>query len=252
MIKTISRFTIAALSCAMAFILASCDSGNSENTFYFDGFYTITGSNPNYKLIEDNGTIIYPTAESVYSLTNNQGFGSHRRIYIQAQYHQDGISIENGVTSVRNVTLSSISYLLESNPVSTAEAAKANINVEDSIFSIQTMQNCWVTNGYLTTIFYAPASYNPTDKTLSTLINPTTNLLVETDSIADDYLVLSLLYNRHTKKDVSSTICTFGHSFDISGLSIPGSSDSLTVKMKAQGMDSGTFRIARKQLVRSY
>lgn len=227
-----------ALTCAVLFGVASCSLDDVKNQQLLSGYFTITGSYPNYKLIQDNGTIIYPSAEEVNEVTKGVGFGNHKRIYFDVYFYEDDVTTTNDVSVVLNPDLKNGVYLTESTLITKEEADKANITVPDSIFDIKTIENSWIAYGYLNTIFKAEYSVD----SLRNTIFPDTKLCVT--NTEDNAVTLTMLYNRHTKKDAISDLGSFVYSFDISNINVPGN-DSVAVTFETQGLKAETIKVPR-------
>lgn len=244
--KSIVKISLMALSCVAAFIFASCSTDVKEGKGIYQGYFTITGTHPNYKLIDDGGRVFYPTPYSVNKITDGKGFGSNKRAIIVFSYDEKDVTEINGVFNVHNAEITSGNYLIEVTPITLETAKDKNINATDSVFSIGGFTNYWVSNGYLTTVFYAPVSYAPDYLTTGNLIEPTINLC--TDEITENNVTLHFLYNRHTKKDAMSTnVPNLVYTFDIANINIPGT-DSIKVTLKSEGPKDITFKVARKNL----
>ena len=96
-----------ALSCAVLLGVASCDivDDDIKEVRTLNGTFTITGSYPDYKLIQDNGTIVYPSAANISDITDKQGFGNHKRAQFSVNYHTGDVTKENGTNVIRNAEL---------------------------------------------------------------------------------------------------------------------------------------------------
>ena len=189
-----------ALLCATLFGLASCSLDDTKNQQILGGNFTITGSSPNYKLIHDNGKVIVsPSAEEVSKVTERAGFGDHKRVYFDVYYYEDDVTTINGISTISNVELKNGAYLTEDTPITKEEADKAGVTAEDSIFAISTMDQCWVSQGYLNTTFKANYSFTVNEKNEVVGILPTTKLCIT--NISDNAITFTMYYNRHTNKN---------------------------------------------------
>ena len=230
-----------ALSCATLLGIASCDPGENMNQQVLSGYFTITGSYPNYKLISDlDGTIVYPSTENIYKVTDGEGFDNHKRAYLDVYFYEADVTTTNNVSVIRNAEIKNGSYLTESTAISKEEADKANITAPDSIFSINSIDRCWLAYGYLNAIFIADYSLDSLNKDKG--IIPGVKLCVT--NTADNAVTLTMLYNRHTDKNAKYSTSIFDYSFDISKLNIPGN-DSVSVTFETQGQDKSTIKVPR-------
>lgn len=234
------KLYLVALLCATLFGFASCLSDNEEdeNKQLFAAYFTITGTYPNYKLIGDNGMIVYPTVASVSDITDNKGFGDHKRAQLYAYYHPKDTTTENGVTVIRNAELQNGVYSIERQAITLADATKAGILEMDSIFEIKG-HDSWLSNGYFTSVF--TANYSIVN---GSAVVPGVNLCAT--STEENAVTLKLLYNRHTQKtNISTYEGSFSYSFDITKLEVPGN-DSITVTFDVIGFTPTTTKVARK------
>ena len=227
-----------AFSCAVFLGLASCNLTDDElkDLQKLNGTFTITGTYPNYKLIQDNGTIVYPTAENVSAVTDSKGFGDHKRAQFYVNYYPENIKTENGTTVIRDAELKDGVYLAERKVITEAEANKTGLLKEDSIYTVTSVDS-WLAYGYLNSIFTAYYSKEGTE-----IINPTVNLCAK--STGDNAVTFTLLYNRH---QTSGTNCegSFPYSFDITNFEVPGN-DSITVTLEIKGRNPSCIKVGRK------
>ena len=232
------KFHFMALSCAVLFGLASCDivDDDIKNVRTLNGTFTITGSYPDYKLIQDNGTIVYPSAANVSEITDQQGFGDHKRAQFYVNYHPEDVTTENGSNVIRNAELHDGLYLVEQKLLTEAEATEAGLLKADSIYAVNNIES-WFAYGYLTSIF--TAYYSKED---SKVIDPSVNLYAK--CTGDNAVTLTLLYNR---KQTSGINCegTFPYSFDLTSFDIPGN-DSINVTLEVKDRKPSSIKVARK------
>ena len=226
-----------ALSCAIMLGLASCDPGEDKSQQVLYGYFSVVGSYPNYKFVEDGGTIVYPSPQSVADVTQGAGFGNNKRVQFTAYFYPKDMITTDDVTEVNNATLQQGSVIPVDYPITMAKAEKDSINVADSIFTVKSLGSWWVSNGYLTTNFIA--NYSVVN---SAAIVPTTKLCLT--SISDNAINFTLYYNRHTKKDTEYSEANFTYSFDITNISVPGN-DSVTVTFDTEGIKSSYLKIPR-------
>ena len=227
-----------ALLCATLFGFASCDlvDDDIKNVQTLYGTFTITGSYPNYKLIQDNGTIVYPSASNVSEITNAQGFGDHKRVQFSVNYHPEDVTTENGTNVIRNAELYDGVYLIEQKLLTEAEATEAGLLKEDSIYTVKGIDS-WFAYGYLTSII--TASYT---KEEGNIIYPGVNLYAK--NTGDNAVTLTLLYNRHKTNGIDFE-GTFPYSFDITSFDVPGN-DSITVTLEVKDRKPSSIKVARK------
>jgi len=211
--------------------LASCSLDDTKRQQMIAGYFTVIGSYPNYKLVSDDGLIVYPSASSIAD------YGNHKRVYFEVSFYEDDVTTTNNISVIRNAEVKKGTYLIETPFISKEEADKAGITQKDSIFAISNLDNCWLANGYLNAIFKAEFSVDGLNA-----ISPNANLCVT--STADNAVTFTMLYNRHTKKGTTSDLGAFGYSFDISKLNIPGN-DSVAVTFETEGIKSNTIKVSR-------
>jgi hypothetical protein len=227
-----------ALSCAVLLGVASCDivDDDIKEVRTLNGTFTITGSYPDYKLIQDNGTIVYPSAANISDITDKQGFGNHKRAQFSVNYHTGDVTKENGTNVIRNAELYDGVYLIEQKLLTEAEATKAGILKEDSIYTINNIES-WLAYGYLTsniTAYYT--------KEEGEVIYPDVNLYAK--CTGDNAVTFTLLYNRHKTNGVNFE-GTFPYSFYITNFDVPGN-DSITVTFEVKDRKPSSLKVARK------
>lgn len=232
------KFYFLALSCAALLGFASCDivDDDIKEVRTLNGTFTITGSYPDYKLIQDNGTIIYPSAANVSEITDKQGFGDHKRAQFYVNYYPQNVTDENGTVVIRDAELKQGVYFVEKKLLTEAEATEAGLLKEDSIYSVKTVES-WLAYGYLNSMFTAYYS-----KDNGNVINPTVNLYAK--CTGDNAVTLTLLYNR--RKTIGGDFeGTFPYSFDLTNFDIPGN-DSITVTLEMKDRNPSCIKVARK------
>lgn len=233
-----------ALSCAVLLGMASCSLDDTDNQLVLPGYFTITGSSPNYKLIHDNGSVIVcPSAEEVSEVTEKAGFGNHKRVYFDVYYYEEDVKTANGISTISNVDLKNGAYLTEDTPITQEEADKAGITAKDSIFEVSTMDNLWLAQGYLNTLFKANFSLTTNDQKEVVGIMPATKLCIT--NLADNAVTFTMYYNRHTKRDADYQPGSFCYSFDLTKLNIPGDKDSVAITFETKGAQTRTTKIPR-------
>lgn len=237
-----SIMKMVAVLCAIMLSVTSCLKEETNKNLQFSGLFTILGSYPSYKLLDDGGNSFFPTVESVNALTSSKGFGSNKRIYLYGTYTESDVKMNSDSThTISNAILTGGTYVLTTNVLSLDEAKDANILSNDSIFDIQRINNCWIANGYLTTSINGQYSSDGKNAIL-----PTTNAMVDSKNISENAIIFTLLYNRHSVKTTAAAgAADFLNSFDLTGINIPGS-DSVNVQINVQGADPIKFKVARK------
>lgn len=240
-INSIIKMT--AIMLAVVFCATSCLKENENNNkTSFMAFFTITGTSPNYVLIDDAGNTFYPTIASVNAITSNKGFADTKRAQLYGNYVETDVTTNaDGTRAIKNAELTGGISVVTSNAMTISEAKDANLLNNDSIFDVSQLGRCWIGNGYLTTIYTAQYS-----AASGKAIVPTANIVVDTDNIKDNEVTFTMLYNRHSSKNVSAAGSTdFVNSVDISKIQIPGK-DTVTVIINAQGTDPYKYKVARK------
>jgi hypothetical protein len=232
------KLYLVALLCATLLGVTSCDivDDDIKNVQTLNGTFTITGSYPDYKLIQDNGTIVYPSASNVSDITDKEGFGNHKRAQFYVNYHPEDVTTENGTNVIRNAELHDGVYLIEQKILTEAEATEAGLLKEDSIYTVKSIDS-WFAYGYLTSII--TASYT---KEEGNIIYPSVNLYAK--CTGDNAVTFTLLYNRHKTNGVDFE-GTFPYSFDITSFNVPGN-DSITVTLEVKDRRPSSIKVARK------
>lgn len=240
--KSIHKLHSLTLAFIMTLMIAGCmsDPENSTTQSFSGVSFTVTGSYPDYKLITDDGIVMYPTAASVAELTDGKGFGSHKRVQFSGNFESVNMSVEGNVQVFRKVTLTKYYYIPEITPVTESEAISANITDADSISGISAIYNIWVANGYITTTYYAYKSFDSKGNE----IEPTANVLVS--DLGNNSVTLTMLFNQHHTKDCTTSSSVFGFisSFDIGRLYIQGT-DSVSVTFQGKGITTSTTKVPR-------
>ncbi len=244
--KKYFSFLSTMLLCFCLIGITSCiGDTNSSATYSMNGSFTVTGTYPSYTLVGDNGTIVKLTPESVSKTTDSKGFGDIKRIQAWITYNEDNLTFDaNKVGTINKAELQSAAAISINKIYNNEAANEANILAADSIFDITSLQQAWVVNGYLST--YIVANYTVAN---GKGIAPSVNILVKDENIKQNEVTFTLLYNRHSSKNVTPGGTTnFLHSFTVSDMNIPGS-DSIKVNIEAQGINTASFKIDRKALI---
>lgn len=239
----ISRIKLGAVLCIAALIATSCLKDSNSGNLSFSGFFTITGSMPNYKLLGDDGTIVYPTVESVNSLTDNKGFGTQKRAQFYCTFNEENKTTdESGNAILKEVRLLGGQYIETAKVLDMANATKLNLLNNDSLFSVMRFSQCWVANGYINTSINGQYSVKE-----GKAIRPTVNLFVNENSIKENEVTFTILYNRHsTKNENAAGTADFINSFDMSDVHVPGN-DSVLVTVSVLGANSFKAKVPRRE-----
>lgn len=228
----------------MAMALTSCLGDNDDNTQMLRGHFTIEGAYPTYTLYHRAGYIIKLNPTSVTEVLGASGFGNHHRGFFDIYYTQADVAEDPAThqVTISNARLGSGSYVNTYEPLTFAEAAESKLSVADSVFAISQWGDIWAHRGYLNIAITAPYSIAN-----SRGVYPTMNVAFEPEAIADDALTLTLLYNRHTAKDVQTGTESFVAAYPISNLLplVPGN-DSVRVTINAEGVSPKTIKVGRR------
>lgn len=228
--------------------LSSClkdsDSDSSDNMLF--AYLTVGQQDANniYTLYADGGGIIYPSAESVYNLTESySGLKDVERCYFCMTYSDNDYSTDtNGEPVIRNATLKSGVKIPVDSILSVSVADSLGISQKDSLFSASEFEAFWGYRGYLTAVMDLSYTANS-----SGTIDPTVSLVC--DSIRTDSLFLTLCYNRHAAGSAIYGVSTFIRSYTLTQFrdQIPGS-DSIQVMVNLQGTSGKKCKISREDL----
>lgn len=239
-----STIKLGALLLVVSFVAVACIKDDKSQIVTFGSFFTITKTaSQQYVLLEDGGITVYPTAESVNSITNNKGFGDNKRAQFYVTYDEmtDKTKDDAGNITIKNAKLVGGQYVETTKTLSTEEANKKNILSNDSIFPVQSFVKCWAANGYINTAITGQYSAKN-----GKAIRPSVNLLVSDKNIKENEITFTILYNRHsTKNENSAGTADFVNSFDVSNLQIPGN-DSILITVDVMGANSIKAKVARK------
>lgn len=240
-------FLIMAAALMAGLSLTSCleSTDSSSNTYTLQGYFTITGSaSAGYTFYEDGGGIIVPDASSVSSVTGGSGFGNHHRAIFYIQYTQSMISTDGN--TITGGTIASGQYMAEDSIYTQVRADEKGISKADSLYNVTSFDALWAYNGYLNTSVTASYAY-----VNGANIAPSTYLVCDTASVANDAITLNLLYNRHAlTTDVSGGSTTTYSSFYLDNLNslVPGDADSITVTVHCEGCEDRGVSIARSDM----
>lgn len=242
--KIISRIKMAAMLIVTIAVATACMNDNdTEQIASFSTYFTITGATPNYVLLADDGTTVYPTIESVNAISNGKGFGSNKRAFLSCSYdvNKDRTFDAHGNVVLKNAKLLGGQFITTSKVLSKEEVEKQNLLDNDSIFPVQSFRNFWVANGYLTSIVNGLFSAKG-----STAINPSINLYVAPENIKENAISFTILYNRHSSKNENPAgALDFINSYSLAGINVPGS-DSINITISVNGASSQKLKVGRK------
>lgn len=244
-----SFFTLAVI--ALTMMLTSClkEADPSENSYAAMSYFTIKGSYPNYKLYDDNGGIIVPTAASVQKLTDSNGFGDAERGMFSFTYKQKDIS-EDAVSKellINNAILSNGALISVMNPIEKSVADEELITAKDSTASIYEFSQAWISRGYLN-ISMLGSYCKSGDK----VITPTLNVVYDLTEFGENKMKLTLCYNTHKTADLNYVdIMRTIRSYRISDLAskVPGTDKINVVITPANGGVQKTITVDRKMFV---
>lgn len=244
--KTFLKLSIAFAFVSAFFGMASCGDSETTDNRMFSDFFTVTGSMPNYVLLNDEGVEIHPTSSSVSELTGGKGF-TDKRVFLTGIYEAKNQSEVSGHTVVKNAQLYGGQSIDVKKFITDAEAEATGVLNPDSIFPIMMFKRIYIANGYMNTI--VTASYSAVK---GNGIMPTRTLYIDNAKTANNSVTLKFLYNRHTPKNVDAAGTTdFSNSFDVTGISVPGS-DSIAVNIETDGVSVVKFKAARSAFVRKW
>lgn len=242
-------FNLFVLLC-LSLTMASCISDDDNNTQYLRSHFVIEGVYPNYTLYSREDITVYLDPTSVASMTNKKGFGDNKRGYFDISFKSDDVSYvpvpgtERQTAVIKNAQLIAGSYVTVSSVWTYDQAEKDNITVEDSVFNVQKISDFWMQRGYLNIAIDANYSVDATN----TGIFPTTNVAYKRESVRDNEITLTVLYNRHSRKDAttSPSVGRFitAYYFPEIAYIVPGN-DSIRVKIEAMGTTPVEMKIGR-------
>lgn len=242
--RFIERCKMAALLCVAAVATTACLSDDESKTVTVNGFFTIqSGALGTCKLLEDGGAVVYPTMESVNALTDNKGFGDHKRAQFYYSYDAatDLTQDEAGNVTIKNAKLGGGQYIETAKVLDRDAVDKINGLATDSIFPVQSFSQFWLANGYLNTILKGQYSSKN-----GKAIRPSISLFLPEDAINENEVAFTILYNRHSSKNENAAgISDFINSFDISDIKVPGS-DSITMTITVMGASPLKVKMPRK------
>ena len=240
------KFLPMAAFCTVLAAFTSCLNHDDDSLPVYYDYFTITQHGDGYVLYSDNdNVVVYPTATSVATVTAGKGFADNKRVELYMEYNPEYLTTEGEKKVLRNAELKGGNYIRTLSLKSRTEAEAENLCVDDSIFSIESLDRVWARNGYLNT--KVTGCYSGNNKGG---IRPTVNLMLEYDADVENAASIRLLYNRHSTKDCYTMGRTqFLTSYDASLLlEVPGS-DSISLKVYTDSLNAKSLKIARKDLL---
>jgi len=243
-----TKFLFTVLVILTATLITSCMGiDDYENTYTVTGYCTITGTNPSYKLYLDGGGVITPSISSVSELTENNGFGDYKRVYMSMTYKTSDYSTNADGEAIINQAELKSGYYIDLKDILTKEKAeKDSVLKNDSIDTIDSFDNVWAYRGYITA---AVQGYYRTDN--STGIYPEINLVYSPEDIMENAIKFHIYYNMHKNRGTSKYgPYTFVTSYSLQSLAheIPGT-DDITMYFEVDGADAKTITVSRKNLI---
>ena len=192
--KFISFGLMAGISAVM---LTGCFNDDDDQTY--DGIFSCSATiysmdeQDGFMAMLDGGGIAYLTSNSVYATLGEDGFGDSERAYISCKFDQSNCSevSETGEVIVKQAEL----YACTKIPVSPILIAGNSVEEDslisvasqpDSLYSIESIHQLYVYNGYLSIDF---------ETLCSSAVLPT--LTVVCDEVKEDGIHLRMLLNRH-------------------------------------------------------
>lgn len=242
-------FTVAALfvSVLSGSMFTSCLSGDDDdNETLAQGYFTVDGSATQIILHQDGGGTVIP---AVSSLASPSEFIKNERYILQFKYRKGDISAD-GLT-VTGAQVLAGEKLDVHNLLTTALAEQVHLSDADSLFAVSSISHIWAYRGYLNVL--AKAYYSITKENKG--IFPTYNMMFDpVQDVQPNRVNLTLLYNRHSKKDAtiisSPSTYELATSFRLSQLSalVPGN-DSIEMTIHVQGIDKpAVVKVGRTDL----
>ena len=238
----------------IVFALSSCmKSEDNTNLNYLGDYFTITGANPIYDLYSDHGVIVHPSIESVNELTQSAGFGDHKRIYLIMSYKNEDV-ITGTSPEIKNATLMSGSYMMESKTMTVAEADEKGLTKADSLFVVEKFSvydqdygtvNPWAGSKQYLNIPYTAGYIVVNEKA----VTPTFNIWYDVADFKENAATVTFGYNRHCKQDETKVYgnYSFYTTFPMDKIiqQVPGT-DSVTVTVMSKDKTPFTVKMARR------
>lgn len=226
----------------LAVTLTSCLDSDDDNTLILNGHFTIEGTYPNYTLYHRAGYIVKLDPQNASEMTQGKGFVSPRA-YFQIQYTQADVQESaTGQVTISNAKIAAGSYVNVYDIMDRPTAEAKNYLSEDSLFSVTKLTDFWVQRGYMNIVISAPYSIVNQNG-----VYPAMNVSYSPDEIGENAVTLSLLYNRHTAKDVqTASDGSFVAAYPVRELlrMVPGN-DSVRITLNLTGTVPQTIKVAR-------
>lgn len=230
----IKSIVLIAVSC---FLAISCGTNDSESTFLRSVCCNVeVGSNGALTFLSDNDETIFLCSESE-SMVRDQLGTKMERMYLFIRYTESDVIVDNGKTTIKNaVALDGTQKIFVNSPMTTTMAEEKNWLAKDSLFNIQSINEAYVSNGYMTIFVTAP--YSVVNKYS---IYPGINMVIDNDDIKENAMTVHLLYNCHTPKTATAYNDVFITSFPINRYKsvVPGT-DDINVTVTVEGQDKET------------
>lgn len=222
--------------------------GNAEvnETGHYTDIFTVSGSlEDGYLFYGDSGNDFIPSATSVYNITDNNGFGKARRLYMYFTYNNDNIKTDptSGKTVFKDADIQSYSVLPCKEPLSLTAADSLLVTSKDSTWDFS-LNNVFLSNGFLNVFWNGYCSVNKAGKD----IRPTLQLVYD-DKNESDTVKFTVYYNRHDTLNAPSYKypSEMIDCFDLVPFvkSLPAS-DSIIMSIKTEKSNSRVAKFARK------
>lgn len=238
-IKTI---VLIAVTC---FLAISCGTNDSEAAYLKSVCCNVeVGSNGTLTFLSDNGETIYLSPESDIIVRDQLGT-KMERIHLLIKYNESDMTVVNGKTTIKNaVALDGTQKIIVNTPMTSSVAEEKNWLAKDSLFNIRSINEAYVSNGYLTIIVNAPYSI-----VNNYSVYPGVNVVIDREEMTENAMTVHLLYNCHSPKTATTYNDNFITSFPINIYKtiVPGSDDiNVTVTVEGQDKDTKTtFKMKR-------
>ena len=246
--KFISFGLMAGISLAM---FTACFKDDDDQTY--DGIFSCSATiysmdeQDGFMALLDGGGIAYLTSNSVYATLGEDGFGDSERAYISCKFDQSNCSevSETGEVIVKQAEL----YACTKIPVAPILMAGNSVEEDslisvasqpDSLYSIESIHQLYVYNGYLSIDF---------ETLCSSAGLPT--LTVVCDDVKEDGIHLRMLLNRHGSQVYQTGRLLYSYKTSPL-LAQVGSTDSVMIHVACtfrDQADSTAFKVSRWDLI---